>query len=236
MYADMVITLFEDGLLHTTTHGLWEKLRDYEERESIDARRNVLMYLCASHHYHDVEVTYRGLRRIDELRDLLRRDRVLEKFGILLDGRYIVSDLISFLERVGSESLSVLLADVDDFKRFNTECGYKAGDAVLRHVFSIIKQTVGGRGEVYRQGGEEIVVLLPYCHIDEAKALSERIREIVENSAVTYENRELHITLSIGVTASPPCNPDGPALETYAEIGLKQAKSKGKNRVVVSVC
>jgi hypothetical protein len=38
----------------------------------------------------------------------------------------------------------------------------------------------------------------------------------------------------MGVTASPPCNPDGPALEAYAEIGLRQAKSKGKNRVVVS--
>jgi len=236
MYADLLLTLFEDGLLHTTAEGIRNEIEKNERRKDITSRYHVLMALCTSRVYHAIEVTYRGLRRIEELRELLRRDRVLEKFGILLDGRYIVSDLIHFLERVNGEPISLLLADVDDFKRFNTEYGYKAGDAVLRHAFSTIKQTVSSRGEVYRQGGEEILILLPYCGIDEGKALAERIRDKIENTTVPYEGNQLHVTLSIGVTASPPCNPDGPALEAYAENGLKRAKSMGKNCVIVDAC
>ena len=236
MFADLILTLIEDGLLHTTAEAIRNELEKYERQKDAASRRNVLMALCTSRVYIDIGVTYRGLRRIEELRDLLRHDRVLEKFGILLDGRYIVSDLIHFLERVNGEPISLILADVDDFKRFNTEYGYKAGDAVLRHAFSTIKQTVSSRGEVYRQGGEEILILVPYCGIDEGKALAERIRDKVEKTTVLYEESQLHVTLSIGVTASPPCNPDGPALEAYAENGLKRAKSTGKNRVVVNIC
>jgi diguanylate cyclase (GGDEF)-like protein len=236
MYADLLLTLFEDGLIRITAEGIRNKLEKYEQHKDTASRDNVLMFLCTSTVYLPVELTYRGLRRIDELRDLLRRDRVLEKFGILLDGRYIVSDLNDSLERVNGEPISLLLADVDDFKQFNSNYGYKAGDAVLRHVFRIIKQTVSIRGEVYRQGGEEILILLPYCGIDEGKALAERIREKVERTAVLYEGDKLNVTLSIGVAASPPCNPDGPALEAYAENGLKQAKNNGKNRAVVNAC
>lgn len=234
MFADLILTLFEDGFLHTTANAIRSELEKYENHKGMASRRNVLMALCTSRVFIDIEVTYRGLRRIEELRDLLRRDRVLEKFGILLDGRHVVSDLIHFLERVNGEPISLLLADVDDFKRFNTDYGYKAGDAVLRHVFRSIKQTVSSRGEVYRQGGEEILILLPYCAIDEGKALGERIRKKIEKTAVPYEGNQLNVTLSIGVTASPPCNPDGPALEAYAENGLKRAKRMGKNRVVVN--
>jgi diguanylate cyclase (GGDEF)-like protein len=234
MFADLILTLLEDGLLRTTAEGIRDELEKYERHKDTATRRNVLMALCTTRPYVDIEVTYRGLRRIEELRDLLRRDRVLERFGILLDGRYIVSDLIYFLERVNGEPISLILADVDDFKRFNTDHGYKGGDAVLRHVFRTVKQTVNSRGEAYRQGGEEILILLPYCGIDEGKALAERIREKVEKTTVPYEGKQLNVTLSMGVTASPPCNPDGPALEAQAENGLKQAKKTGKNRVVVS--
>jgi diguanylate cyclase (GGDEF)-like protein len=236
MYADLLLTLIEDGLLRTTAERIRDELENHERRKDMLSRRNVLMRLCTSNVYHEMEVTYRGLRRIDELRDQLRRDRVLEKFGILLDGRYIVSELNYFLERVDGEPISLILADVDDFGQFNLDYGYKAGDAVLRHVFRIIRQIANGRGEAFRQGGEEILIMLPYCEIVEGKALAERICETVEKTPVPYEGKELHVTLSIGVTASPPCNPDGPALETCAEIGLKQAKKFGKNRVIVNVC
>jgi diguanylate cyclase (GGDEF)-like protein len=160
----------------------------------------------------------------------------LEAFGILLDGRYLVSDLNHFLERTNGESLCLLLADVDDFKQFNSNHGYKAGDAVLRHVFRIIKGAVSSRGEVYRRGGEEIVALLPYCGLDEGRMLAERIRDEIYRTPTSYEDRSLKVTLSIGASSSPPCNPDGPALEAYAENALKQAKSSGKNQVVISAC
>jgi diguanylate cyclase (GGDEF)-like protein len=160
---------------------------------------------------------------------------VLEKFGILIDGRYIVSDLIHSLETADGESVSLLFADVDDFKRFNSQYGYKAGDEVLRHVFRVTRRIVGNHGEVYRRGGEEIIAILPYVDLKRAIDLGERIRERVCSTSVHYENEELHATLGIGrLAASPPHDPDGPGLETYAEHALGQAKTSGKNRLVLA--
>ncbi len=151
----------------------------------------------------------------------------------MLDGRYIISDLIHFLERAKGEPVSLLFGDVDDFKQFNSKHGYKAGDAVLRHVFSIARRAVGNRGEVYRRGGEELIALLPFCDLNVGKELAEHIREQVENTTVPYDSETLNTTLSIGVAASPPRDPDGPALETHGENALTRAKREGKNRVVV---
>lgn len=237
MFGDLLVALFEDGFLQTGHEFLRNQLVSWgiqRARGNWGFRDSVVVYLCTSSIFHPTTVTYRGLRRIDELRDQLRRDRVLERFGILLDGRYMVSDLIHFLERANGEPVSLIFGDVDDFKEFNTEHGYKAGDAVLRNVFSIARRQVGNRGEVYRRGGEEIVALLPYCNLEVSAALAESIRVEIENTAVSFEDRELQATLSIGVAASPPCDPDGPGLETHAEIALKQAKAKGKNRVLVN--
>jgi diguanylate cyclase (GGDEF)-like protein len=236
MYADLLVTLFEDGLVRTSFNELWRQLESNHRSKGFDfgVRDRTVTWLSSSAIFHEATVTYRGLRRIDELRDQLRRDRVLERFGILLDGRYIISDLIDFLERTNGEPVSFIFGDVDDFKRFNTEHGYKAGDAVLRHVFGIARRVVGNRGEVYRRGGEEIVALLPYFDLAASKALAERIRQEVEKTAISFDERELHATLSIGVASSPPNDPDGPGLETHAEIALNQAKGEGKNRVQVS--
>src|SRR5205085_2706681 len=112
MYADLILTLLEDGYLHTGESEIYRGLSSYARTNDPADRDFTLNRLRASKIYLEMSVTYRGLRRIDELRDQLRRDRVLEKFGILLDGRYIVSDLIYFLERVNGASISLLLADV----------------------------------------------------------------------------------------------------------------------------
>lgn len=236
LYADLIVTLLEDRyLLNTSSSPELKNLLLWHEHNKDQAGRNrILDFFSSSTIYIQMSVTYRGLRHIDALRDQLRSERILESFGILLDGRYLVSDLIHHLERMGGNSLSLLFADVDNFGQFNKMNGYKAGDAVLRHVFRTMKEIVGARGEVYRRGGEEVVALLPYCDLNEGREVAERIRDLVDRTPIAYETTNLHVTLSIGVSASPPCNPDGPSLEAHAEIGLKQAKSTGKNRVTVN--
>lgn len=234
MYAEMIMTLLEDSLLFTVVDEIRRGLELLARIKESAGRDMSLRNLSLSDDYTPVSVTYRGIRRIEELRDQLRRDRVLDRFGILLDGRYIVSDLIRFLERTDGEPVSLLFADVDDFKRFNSEHGYKAGDAVLCNVFRAVRETIGHHGEAYRRGGEEIVVLLPYCGLDASTRLAERICDEVANTAVAYADKELRVTLSIGVAASPPIDPDGPALEAQAESALERAKNAGKNQVVVA--
>lgn len=230
-YADLLLTMFEEGFLSPETDGIRNEVRDYQVNRTVSSRRQLVLWISVQHPFFDVSITYRGRRHIEELREQLRRDRVLEKFGILLDGRYIVSDLNYWLERTNGEPISVALADVDDFKQFNTDHGYKAGDQVLREIFCIFRDTVANRGEVYRRGGEEIIVLLPYCSDNACRDLVERIRESIANTTMRYEDTSLHATVSIGVASSPPCDPDGPALESHAEMELKRAKTEGKNCV-----
>lgn len=230
-YADLLLTMFEEGFLSPESDGIRNEVRDYQVHRTVSSRRQLVLWISVQQPFFDVAITYRGRRHIEELREQLRRDRVLEKFGILLDGRHIVSDLIYFLERANGEPVSLILADVDDFKKFNTDHGYKAGDEVLRQVFRIFRDMVADRGEVYRRGGEEIIALLPYCSDSACLDLAERVRQSIDNTTIGYEGTSLHATVSIGVATSPPCDADGPAIESHAEIGLKRAKDEGKNCV-----
>jgi diguanylate cyclase (GGDEF)-like protein len=235
LYADIVLTMVEDGYLFTPSYRILHGVTPFARSKDQADRQFVLRELLHNaDECHPMTATYRGLRRIEELREQLRRDRILEKFGILLDGRYIVSDLIDFLEKTKGSSLSLLLADVDDFKVFNTNHGYQGGDAVLRQVFRLFQQMIGVRGEVYRRGGEEILALLPFCELQGSKELAERICETVSQTEVSHDGKKLRVTVSIGVTASLPHDPDGPALEVHAENGLREAKKAGKDRVVVA--
>jgi diguanylate cyclase (GGDEF)-like protein len=233
LYADLVLTLLEDGYLHTDESDIRRGLDNYGRYKLAAERDYALSRLWSSSVYIRMTVTYRGVRRIDELRDLLSRDRVLDRFGILLDGRYIVSDLIRLLERTDGAAVSIIFADVDNFKAFNSDYGYHAGDAVLRAIFETVKRLLESRGEVYRRGGEEILAVLPYCRLEDSRALAEQIRGGVAASTVMLGEQELHATLSIGVAASPPCDRDGPALEALAGNAVNRAKSEGRNRVIV---
>src|SRR5437588_1030064 len=78
-----------------------------------------------------IRITYRGLRRIEELRELLRRDRILEHFGILLDLRYFRHDLQDAINRSRDLAVSVIYGDMDNFGKINKKFGQEAGDVVM---------------------------------------------------------------------------------------------------------
>ena len=79
-----------------------------------------------------LRISYRGLRRIEELREILRRDRILEHFGVLLDMRYFVQDLEQAIARGTDTAVSVIYADMDNFKAVNTHHGHAGGDVVMK--------------------------------------------------------------------------------------------------------
>ena len=231
LYTDLLVTLLEDGYLASSDAKIKSFMNDHSKTRSPSTRANLLSLISSSTVYLEMKPTYRGLRRIELLRDDLRRDRVLDKFGILLDGRYIISDLIDLLERTNGEPVAVLFADIDNFGKFNKDHGHQAGDSVLRRVFHVIKKAADGRGEVYRRGGEEVIVLLPHFNQEAALTMAEGIRTEVERTVVEHKDLVLQVTISIGVAASPPHAPDGPGLEVLADSALQNAKQAGRNRV-----
>ncbi len=126
--------------------------------------------------------------------------------------------------------LSVILADIDWFKRVNDTYGHVVGDIVLKAFADHLGDSLRASDFVARYGGEEFVLLLPNTTIEEAVALAERIREAT--SHLRFSQPELRITASFGVTAAR-------SGETMAEVlsradeAMYQAKSHGRDRVSV---
>jgi len=158
----------------------------------------------------------------------------------LIDGLTGVFLRRYFLERFDEEmsraresgmGLSVIIADLDRFKRCNDEFGHLVGDAVLREVARTVKKNVREIDLVARLGGEEFCVLLPETGKGESLAAAERIRSSVENRIISAYDEKLSITLSMGLATFPEDGSSGKALMEKADRALYEAKRSGRNRV-----
>ncbi len=129
---------------------------------------------------------------------------------------------------------SVLMADIDHFKKFNDSYGHLVGDRVLRYVSTQLRQCLKGYDKPYRYGGEEFAVILPKTFISGAATLAEQIRmELSANELKDRSNRQTYgrITISIGVAQYR--NGEAPdALINRVDKALYKAKQNGRDRVV----
>jgi diguanylate cyclase (GGDEF)-like protein len=138
---------------------------------------------------------------------------------------------ISRAERFGG-ALSLILADLDDFKQVNDHYGHQAGDDVLREFAAVLRDTVRDIDVASRYGGEEFAVLLPQTDLVGAQRLAERLREAMASRRIApLPDASFTVTSSFGV-ASFPDAPTPAALFAAADEALYRAKSAGKNCVV----
>lgn len=134
-------------------------------------------------------------------------------------------------QRYGTAS-SLLLFDIDHFKRINDTHGHLAGDAVLRDVASLVRDTVRDADIAGRYGGEEFGIILPETDATAAKAAAERLRVRVEQARMAYGEQVIPVTVSIGIApfeAWQACPED---LISGADQALYQAKQTGRNRCI----
>jgi diguanylate cyclase (GGDEF)-like protein len=127
--------------------------------------------------------------------------------------------------------ISLIVLDIDFFKRVNDRFGHAAGDLVLKQVAQTIEATIRCSDALYRYGGEEFVVVLNGTGRDGARLLADRIRQNIE--ALCFTNPEgLQVTMSLGVTTLRK-NDTRQTLFERADAALYQAKETGRNRVFV---
>ena len=131
--------------------------------------------------------------------------------------------------------MSLAMLDIDNFKAFNDTYGHQAGDAVLKGISQVLKDSVRITDTVARYGGEEFVILMPETNVDGTEIVAERIRKNVEETEFVYRNEKMNVTVSIGLASYPQ---EGIASEEdilkAADIALYKAKEAGRNRVVMS--
>jgi diguanylate cyclase (GGDEF)-like protein len=196
-------------------------------------------YLTKPFDASELRMRLRAGRRILDLqtelifaREELRRQATYDSLTRLLN-RAAVCDLLQReLGRAEREHLplSIILADIDFFKRINDTYGHLAGDAVLRETSQCMRSVVRPYDGIGRYGGEEFLLVLPGCDHDGAFALAERLRECVESNPMALAEGIVPITLSLGV-ASNDLTWDIETLIGAADTALYRAKNNGRNRV-----
>lgn len=132
-------------------------------------------------------------------------------------------------------TIGILLADLDHFKRVNDTYGHLAGDAVLREVAQRMRSSVRPYDMVGRYGGEEFLVVLPGCSVEQAMSRAEELRLSVGRRPIETSEGIIPMTLSLGVTVGGGLQSgDLEWLLRAADVALYQAKNGGRNQVEVS--
>jgi diguanylate cyclase (GGDEF)-like protein len=127
--------------------------------------------------------------------------------------------------------LTLLMADLDHFKKVNDTMGHLAGDYVLRETAELLKKSLRKSDVAVRYGGEEFAVLLPETPQEGAFILAERLREKLASSCFKYNEQAIYVTMSIGIAAhSPETDSSNADLIKKADTALYRAKEDGRNR------
>jgi diguanylate cyclase (GGDEF)-like protein len=163
-----------------------------------------------------------------------------------LTGLYVIRYFQTLLNGAVMEAhkkqqpLSIILLDLDFFKKINDEHGHVAGDVALRYVaenLRLMTQTEAGSGEVNavgRYGGEEFILMFKKCHlIDAAFNYAEKIRRQFEQNFFSYEGVKISLTVSIGVATLRHGETVPDMMVLRADEALYRAKTEGRNRVCV---
>lgn len=134
--------------------------------------------------------------------------------------------------------MSVLILDIDLFKRINDAYGHQVGDQVLIYLGKLILDAIRETDIVTRYGGDELLIIAPYTNAFSAATLAERLRQYVETHALILssalsQRKEIRIKVSIGVASLSNEITGGQQLVGYADEALYRAKQEGRNRVSI---
>jgi diguanylate cyclase (GGDEF)-like protein len=193
-------------------------LAHYPETDEIDAMRNELARLL--NRLTDQNAKLERLATTDGLTGLANRRCLFEH----------LEQEVNRAQRYGT-ALSLILFDIDHFKRVNDRWGHAMGDTVLREIGRETHQLLRKTDRAGRYGGEEFVVLLPETDLAEAMSLAHRLSDGISGTVITSEQGSpISVTVSVGVAALAP-HESGEALIQRADQALYRAKQGGRNRI-----
>jgi diguanylate cyclase (GGDEF)-like protein len=171
-----------------------------------------------------------------ELHENLRKMSITDGLTGLFNHREFYQQLRRELERARRyrHTVSLLIIDVDNFKRFNDKFGHLAGDLALRKISDLLRHCARTTDIVARYGGEEFAVILPESTSSGALMLAERIKtEVAIHNFLPQVPGEVHLTVSIGIYTAEEGAVTEDQIVSYADQAAYSAKDAGKNCVVV---
>jgi diguanylate cyclase (GGDEF)-like protein len=182
-----------------------------------------------------VEILARDLKGAnDKLREMAFEDGLTGLFN----HRYFQDHLEREVSRVNrySHLLSLIMIDIDHFKKFNDTHGHQQGDTVLRAVADVLNDSIRKPDIAARYGGEEFMIILPETGLKGTLVLAERIRQFIEELEIKIDNQVLKVTISLGITSYDPSNGRKEKAEIIesADKALYNSKNTGRNKLSIA--
>ena len=209
-------------LIHEFNHMI-EQINIRDEKLKVNQKKledyNLLLETKIKERTKELHLSNEKFKKIaitDGLTTIYNRKYILEKLEIEIEKAIRIH-----------EKPSVIMLDVDDFKRINDKYGHQTGDEVLKKITKFIKNNLRNIDLFGRYGGEEFIIILPETKIEKAFYIAERIRDGVGN--IKYASKNIKTTISLGVVEVADENQDE-IIKKVDEL-LYKAKENGKNRV-----
>ncbi|MDH3319884.1 MAG: GGDEF domain-containing protein [Betaproteobacteria bacterium] len=181
---------------------------------------------------------HKGMVRLRKAEGRLREIASMDALTGIFNRRHVLDRLMEERERMRRvrveevlTCMSLLMVDIDHFKRVNDTHGHLVGDDVLQTVSSRLKSSLRAYDVIGRYGGEEFLVVLPATNLVEGMRVAERLRASVRDQPVRCGDLELQVSVSIGVAVTLDADEQIPQLLSRADQGLYKAKEGGRNRV-----
>ena len=171
------------------------------------------------------------------LREVLRGQSIRDPLTGLFNRRFMEESLERELRRAERSQLPValLMVDIDHFKRFNDTFGHQAGDALLRALGNLLKETTRGQDVVCRYGGEEFAFVLSGASLEAAQKRAELLQGEIKQLNVRHGGQLLGtVTISVGIAIFPNNGDGAEQLLKAADDALYRAKEEGRDRIIVA--
>ena len=198
-------------------------------------------YITKPFQYPELMARIRAAKRIVDLqKELMESNRRLELLSItdgltkLHNHRHFQDELARAFEESARyvRPLSLAIVDLDFFKKVNDTYGHAIGDEVLKIISKVFQESIRTTDLAARYGGEEFALMLPETHISDAINFAEKIRGIVESTAIETQSGSISVTVSVGVATVPHPRIHSPKeLIVAADKALYRAKKNGRNQV-----
>lgn len=226
-------------------HEHWRELKQkgslrFESLHKTRDGKTFPVEIVANHFfYNDMEYNCAFVRDITQLKNLendLRKQAQTDYLTGVSNRGYFMAQTEQELSRAirYGNPLSLFMLDIDFFKQINDSHGHKIGDAVLRELTELTRQTLREVDVIGRIGGEEFAILLPETGNEEALEAAERLKNVIANKKIPLEGGlPLKFTVSIGVASLVSRTDNVDVLLDMADQALYEAKNSGRNKVCV---
>ena len=240
------------GIMEKIIHPEWlerwiqhERSRDSDNEESIDfkivtrsgeirwIRHGCQTVQCKSPPMKFIRSSNTDVTTRKQLEEKLKFAAMRDPLTHLMNRRFFIESLKLHLAQAARQQkeFSLIIGDIDDFKKVNDEYGHECGDTVLKATADMMRQTLREQDLICRWGGEEFLILLPDTCYDSSLKVAEKLRNNVARHGINYNTLKIQITMSFGVSACH-CTDSPDCCIRDADMKLLEAKRAGKNRVV----